>query len=239
MILRFLCCANTKNVDEGEELPERKPSKGNSRDEVVSPRFGGISNNVQPQTSKQQNQVSKEENNYTAVSFVSTKSDQIRKDAKPHSDILEDSKKMSYSANSRNAVPSRDKNSTSVSNRQATPKRSTEAAQDANNFSLMSIQIEDNYTENEKKFTYKSEDLWSLGSNQTRPDEVTPKSKNMAVLKGGVVMKKLDRSHENKSHGLSTENIFESRPRPQTKSGKREDLNSTPVMRSGTSSKLK
>lgn len=222
--IRFICCGGTKNVKQDEI----KFEEGN---EIVSPRFGG--SQIEDNTPKQPGLGAKDEINYlfTGNSHYSTKSDNIR----PQSLFQGDTKKNYRETDPRsfNSLPKENDLVVNPDKDEKT-KRGSDNPVDLHNISLMSMQVEEGQKGNTASFNFRSEDELTLSLKQIRSDgsPSVAQRRPTAMLKGGVIMQKVDRSRDSLSKGLSTENIFKTNSQPK-KEAKREVLNSTPLMKGG------
>lgn len=227
-VLRFICCASAKAVKEEEKDEERHSDQQSER----SPRFGQPSkDNVIEIPNKSPDDTT----SFTAIT------DNTRKN---QSNSDRDAQRAnSFTPELRPSLFTKDKSSTWQSHTEDKYKMNSDPPQEVNNISVMSIQPEENpegTSRNTGTFNHKSEERKSIGlakfKSETSVPMTQPTSAN--VLKGGVVMKKVDRSRENQSTGLSEENIFQARA-GKRRASKREDLNSTPILKSATLSTIK
>lgn len=223
-ILRFICCASTKNIDKDEDKIEEKD------DGMVSPRFGMPTNDASP--NQKNPSANKDDSSHSGASACSTKSGQTFQKAMTHQQQGATTKKNSWDGATKFAADVKEGELNMKLEKQESNNNGTEAVQDANNVSLMSIQLEGGSPEDgvKREGSRSNNKDNALDFHKVRSENSIPPEKKTAIIKGGMTMQKLDRRNENKSRGLSEENIFQ--PRNLSKKGtKREVMNSTPIMK--------
>lgn len=229
-IVRFICCGATKTVKEEDEKPEDNTGYN-------SPRFGHQNSNDISPPSKSQDQT-KNVSNFTTFNNVVPQSE--------NGETQQEQQPRRKTSESRIAALAREKNLTlNTARGESKAKANSELIHQVHNISVMSIAAageENNEGGNETgTFHHKSEEDPSIVLNKMKSDPSINNSteKPKAVLKGGMAMRKLDRNRESVSPGLSTENIFQDKKLSKKQTGKREVLNSTPIMKSSTVSSIK